>query len=84
MYCSIDGQLAGAVVLRDAIRPEAITAVAEVHALGARTVIVTGDGRASAEHVAALVGIDSVHAEVYPAEKLAEVERECEAVRESP
>lgn len=71
VYCSVDGVLAGAIVLRDAIRAEAGETVRAVHALGARTMMVTGDGLAPAQHVANALGIEQVHAEAYPADKLA-------------
>jgi heavy metal translocating P-type ATPase len=69
---AIDGALAGAIVMADRARPEAAAAVAAVRAAGARRVaMVTGDDRATADEIARAVGIDEVHADCDPQEKLA-------------
>jgi Cu+-exporting ATPase len=53
----------------DAPKPGAAEAVARLHALGLRTVLVTGDNAGAAAAVAGALGIDTVHAEVLPADK---------------
>lgn len=68
------GKAAGLLVLEDSLRPEARTTVARLEELGVRTVLVTGDNRATAKRVAAELGIDEVHAEVLPQEKVGIVE----------
>ena len=66
-----DGKVLGAVAVRDDPRPEAAGAVAELHRIGIRRVaMLTGDNTASATAVAAEVGIDDVHAELLPTDKL--------------
>ena len=60
----------GAVALSDTVRPEARKAVDGLRALGAAPVLLTGDHRLTAEHFAKLVGIDEVHAELLPEEKV--------------
>ncbi|WP_163284850.1 HAD family hydrolase, partial [Enterobacter hormaechei] len=49
--------------------PEAAEAVARLHALGLRSVLISGDHRGAAEAVARQLGIDEVHAEVLPEDK---------------
>ncbi len=63
----------GALALEDEVRPEARAAVAELHAMGLRAVMVTGDARQVAEAVGADVGVDEVFAEVLPEDKAAKV-----------
>jgi Cu+-exporting ATPase len=57
--------------IADAPRPGARQAVARLHAMGVRTLLLTGDTRATAAHVAAELGIDQVVAQATPADKLA-------------
>jgi Cu2+-exporting ATPase len=64
-----DGVVVGALALEDEIRPESIDAVAQLHQLGVRVVMITGDARQVADSVAATVGVDEVLAEVLPEEK---------------
>jgi P-type Cu2+ transporter len=64
-----DDKLAGALAVEDAVRPESREAVAELHRLGKRVVMLTGDARQVAEAVAAAVGVDEVLAEVLPEDK---------------
>ena len=65
----------GAVVVADRIKPTSAEAVAALHRLGLRVHLLTGDNRAAAEAVAAEVGIDSLRAEVLPADKADEITR---------
>ena len=67
------GQVRGLVAVADTIKPTSTDAVARLHALGLRTVLLTGDQRPVAEQVAAAVGIDDVIAEVLPQDKVAAV-----------
>ena len=60
----------GAVALSDTVRPEARDAVARLKELGAAPVLLTGDHRLTAEYFAKQVGIDEVHAELLPEEKV--------------
>ena len=64
------GAIIGSLALEDAVRPEAVAAVADLHRLGiANVMMITGDARQVAERVAAQVGIDEVLAEVLPEDK---------------
>lgn len=60
----------GVVMVADAVKPEAAKAVADLHKLGIKIVMLTGDNKATARHIADLVGIDEVVAEVMPEDKL--------------
>ncbi len=78
-YVSIDGQLIARIVLRDVPRANARTALAKLHALGvARLAMLTGDKRTSADIIANEVGIDEVHAELFPEDKVAAVKSAAE------
>ena len=70
-----DGQVIGAVGIRDELRPEAAATVAALHAQGIRTVMLTGDNTLTARAIAAEAGIEEVHAEQLPADKAAHVRR---------
>ena len=66
-----DGVLLGAIAVRDEPRPEAAQAITELRRVGmSRIAMLTGDNRATAAAVAAEVGIDDVHAELLPTDKL--------------
>jgi Cu+-exporting ATPase len=65
----------GTIALADQLKPDSAAAIKELHNLGLRTVLLTGDNRPTAEHIAKEVGIDDVRAEVKPDEK-AQVIRE--------
>ena len=75
LYVIADGRLLGALATEDEIRPESLEAVAELHRLGVRVAMITGDSRAVADSVARRIGIDEVAAEVLPAEKAEAVKR---------
>ncbi len=64
----------GLLAFGDALKPEAADAVARLHALGVKTVLLTGDNRGSAQAVARALGIQDVRAEVLPADKAAAVQ----------
>jgi P-type Cu2+ transporter len=64
-----DGEVVGAVALEDEIRPESGQAVEELHRLGVRVAMLTGDARQVAESVAERLGIDEVFSEVLPEDK---------------
>ncbi|ADD45467.1 heavy metal translocating P-type ATPase [Stackebrandtia nassauensis] len=67
---SWDGQVAGLLVVADEVKPSSREAVSRLRALGLTPVLLTGDNRRAAEAVAATVGIDEVHAEVLPKDKV--------------
>ncbi len=82
LYLGIGGVLSAAVGISDPLRPEAPSAVAELHAAGiGKAVMLTGDNRKAAEAAAARLGIDEYRAEVLPEDKAAFIRAEQEAGR---
>jgi P-type Cu2+ transporter len=69
LYVVREDKVMGALSLEDAVRPESRQAVSELHRLGKRVVMITGDARQVAEAVAAELGVDEVFAEVLPEDK---------------
>ncbi|MFF8911991.1 heavy metal translocating P-type ATPase [Streptomyces sp. NPDC015032] len=70
-----DGRARGVLAVADAVKESSADAIAALRALGLRPVLLTGDNRAVAESVARAVGIDEVHAEVLPEEKVHAIEQ---------
>ncbi|WP_210439276.1 heavy metal translocating P-type ATPase [Nocardioides xinjiangensis] len=70
-----DGRARGVVVVGDTVKPTSAEAVARLRDLGLEPVLLTGDNEAAARHVAEQVGIETVVADVLPADKVAEVQR---------
>ena len=71
---AIDGRPVAALAVADPVRPEARAAVSALKAMGVEVAMITGDARATAQAIAAELGIDHVEAEVMPEGKLAAVE----------
>jgi Cu2+-exporting ATPase len=69
LYVVQNGDVYGALALEDEIRPESKQAVDELHALGVKVVMITGDAKQVADAVAGHLGIDEVFAEVLPEDK---------------
>lgn len=81
VHISIDGQYAGTILLADAIRDSAQSAIAGLKKLGLRTMMLTGDQETAARAVAAELGIDEVHAGLLPDDKLAIIDAQRTAGR---
>jgi Cu+-exporting ATPase len=75
VFLAVDGRYAGAIAVRDPIRPTTPEAVQLLHAEGLRLVMITGDRQATAEAVGRELGIDEVMAEALPEKKLEAVKR---------
>lgn len=75
LYVVTEGKLLGAFAVEDEIRPESNEAVKELHRLGIRVAMITGDSKTVADSVAKRIGIDDVAAEVLPADKASAVKR---------
>lgn len=76
LHVSLDGEYIGHIVIADVIKPDAIRAVADLHAAGVKkTVMLTGDRADVAAAVAKELGIDEFRAQLLPQDKVAEVER---------
>jgi P-type Cu+ transporter len=70
MFLAVDGQPAGLLAVSDPIKASSAEALATLKASGLRVIMATGDGLTTAKAVAAKLGIDEVHGEVKPADKL--------------
>jgi Cu2+-exporting ATPase len=78
LFVAVDGVVVGVISLEDEIRPESRKAVSQLHSLGVKVAMITGDARQVAEAVANDLGIDEVLAEVLPEDKhsrVAELQR---------
>ncbi len=75
IHMAIDGKYAGHIVISDIIKPHAKEAIAELKKAGVeRSVMLTGDAKKVADQVATALGIDEVHSELLPADKVDKVE----------
>lgn len=75
VHVAVDGIYAGHIVISDEVKEDAKAAVAALKALGVRkTVMLTGDAKAVGEAVAADLGLDEVHTQLLPADKVDRVE----------
>ena len=75
IHMAVDGQYAGHIVISDVVKPNAKAAIDALHRAGVeKTVMLTGDGKKVADTVAAELGVDEVHSELLPADKVAQVE----------
>ena len=76
VHVAIDGEYAGHIVINDRIKDDSAEAMARLRQLGVEhTVMLTGDRREVAEHVARQLGLSEYHAELLPADKVAAMER---------
>ena len=76
VYVAVDGVYAGAVVIADTIKESAADAIRELKRVGVRkTVMLTGDRKEVGEAVAAQLGLDEVHAQLLPEDKVEQVEQ---------
>jgi Cu+-exporting ATPase len=75
LYVAVRGQIIGAIIVSDSVRPSSREAVEKLRAMGVDVVLLTGDRRAAAERIAREAGIGRVVAEVLPHEKVEEIRR---------
>jgi Cd2+/Zn2+-exporting ATPase/Cu+-exporting ATPase len=73
MLVGRNGRLLGSLHIEDALRPEAVQAVAALRTMGVRTVLLTGDTEAIAQEVGNRLGLDEVHAGLLPDQKVAKI-----------
>ncbi len=75
MFVAVDGKPAGILAVADPIKPTTAEAIKELHALGLKLVMLTGDNRRTADAVAKQLGLDAVEAEIEPAGKVAHIKK---------
>ena len=76
VHVAIDGVYSGHIVISDVVKPSSAQAIAELKKQGVgKTVMLTGDTKVVAEKVAADLGVDEVHSQLLPGDKVSEVER---------
>jgi len=71
IFISCNGQITGLLGLSDTIKPNTVTAIEELHRMGIRIAMITGDNETTAHSIAAELGIDDVHAAITPEKKQA-------------
>ena len=75
MFVAVDGKAAGILAVADPIKSTTAEAISDLHSLGIKIVMLTGDNRRTAAAVAGQLGIDSVEAEIEPAGKVAHIKK---------
>lgn len=75
VYVAIDGVYAGCITISDVVKPTSKEAIAGLKAGGIKTVMLTGDTARTAQRVGSELGLDEIHSELLPADKVAQVER---------
>ena len=83
VFIILDGKVAGAIALADRVRPESKAAVEELHKMGIKAYMLTGDNRKVAKWVAESIGLDGFFAEVLPhqkSEKIEELKKRSEVI----
>jgi heavy metal translocating P-type ATPase len=71
IYVAVDGRTAGFIALSDTLRPDAADTVRDIEKLGVKSVLLTGDNRHAALHMAGMAGIKDVHTDCLPEDKMA-------------
>lgn len=75
MFLGIDGTLVGIIAVADVVKPDSAIAIARLHDIGIKTVMLTGDNELTAKAIASQVNIDQVVAQVMPGDKAAQVKK---------
>lgn len=74
IFVSVDGHISGFIALSDTLRHDAVDMVRDIEKAGVKSVLVTGDNNNAAYHVAELAGINNVHTDCMPEDKIAVID----------
>lgn len=75
VHVAVEGKYAGFIVIADEVKPDSARAISELKTLGiAKTVMLTGDAKSAADKVSATLGLDEVHSQLLPADKVEKLE----------
>nr|MBI2905740.1 heavy metal translocating P-type ATPase [Chloroflexota bacterium] len=75
MVVAVDGEVAGVIAVADSVKDGSVEAIADLHRLGLKVVMLTGDNQKTADAIGKAVGVDNVIAEVLPGDKAAMVKQ---------
>lgn len=75
IFVSVDGNASGFIALSDTLRPDAVDVVNSIERIGIKSILLTGDNKYAASHVAKIAGIHNVHTDCLPENKMAVIEQ---------
>lgn len=83
LYFSTDNKFIGIIAVKDVVKKDSNKAIKQLHNLGIKTIMITGDNKLVAENIANEIGIDKIYAEVMPQDKEKIVEKEQKKSKDS-
>lgn len=75
IYVALDDRAAGFIALADTLRADAVEMIRSIERLGVKSVLLTGDNERAACHIGQITGVDDVHADCLPEDKMAAIDR---------
>ncbi len=74
IYTSIDGEFAGYIIISDELKEDSKKAISSLNKIGIKTIMLTGDNKNTAEMISQELGISEFHSELFPEEKVQQIE----------